>query len=68
MLFRSMVLEPGDWENAQFSLPGGQSGNPVSPHYDDLLPNWLEGSGVPIAWSHESVQSATAARLVISSD
>ncbi|HJP41773.1 MAG TPA: penicillin acylase family protein [Dehalococcoidia bacterium] len=63
-----MVLEPGDWENAQFSLPGGQSGNPVSPHYDDLLPNWLEGSGVPIAWSHESVQSATAARLVISSD
>ena len=34
-----------------FSLPGGQSGNPLSPHYADLLPFWLEGRGVPIPWT-----------------
>ena len=50
-----MVVDVGNWENNRFSLPGGQSGNPVSPHYDDLLPFWRRGEGVPIAWSSEQV-------------
>lgn len=31
-----------------FSLAGGQSGNPLSPHYDDLLPAWRDGIAKPI--------------------
>lgn len=31
-----------------FSLAGGQSGNPLSPHYDDLLPAWRDGAAKPI--------------------
>lgn len=26
-----------------FALAGGQSGNPLSPHYDDQLPSWRDG-------------------------
>lgn len=61
-----MIVEAGDWEGARFSLPGGQSGNPVSPHYDDLLVSWLEGSGVPIAWAPDAVKASTVARLTLS--
>ncbi|HVJ43375.1 MAG TPA: penicillin acylase family protein [Dongiaceae bacterium] len=34
-----------------FSLAGGQSGNPLSAHYDDLLPAWRDGIGKPILTS-----------------
>jgi penicillin amidase len=52
------VIDVGEWENSRFVLPGGQSGNPFSPHYDDLLPLWLQGEGVAIAWSSEAVAAA----------
>ena len=60
-----MVLDIGDWDRSLFSLPGGQSGNPLSPHYDDLLPAWLEGTGVPIPWTGEAVEAATVETLVL---
>jgi penicillin amidase len=58
-----MVINVGNWEGSRFSLPGGQSGNPLSRHYDDLLYHWLRGNGVPIAWSSEDV--ARAARQTL---
>jgi len=58
-----MVVDVGAWSNSRFSLPGGQSGNPLSPHYDDLLPLWLRGEGVPIAWTDEEVRQATVQTL-----
>jgi penicillin amidase len=58
-----MVVDVGAWGNSRFSLPGGQSGNPVSPHYDDLLPLWLRGDGVPIAWTEEEVRQAAVETL-----
>ena len=54
-----MVLDVGDWDAGRWSLPAGQSGNPCSPHYDDQLPRWQSGTGVPIAWSEEAVRAAT---------
>ncbi|MGH7171936.1 MAG: penicillin acylase family protein [Gemmataceae bacterium] len=58
-----MVVDVGAWSNSRFSLPGGQSGNPLSPHYDDLLRLWLRGEGVPIAWTDEEVRQATVQTL-----
>jgi penicillin amidase len=58
-----MVVDVGAWSNSRFCLPGGQSGNPLSPHYDDLLPLWLRGEGVPIAWTDEEVRRATVQTL-----
>jgi penicillin amidase len=61
-----MLLDVGHWAASRFSLPGGQSGNPLSPHYDDLLPYWRRGEGVPIAWDPADVarRSRTCLRLV----
>lgn len=37
------VYDLADLANSRFSLAGGQSGNPVSPHYADLLEDWRDG-------------------------
>lgn len=38
-----MVVELGAQVTAWATYPGGQSGNPASPHYRDFLPAWLAG-------------------------
>jgi len=60
-----MVVDLADVERSRFVLAGGQSGNPLSPHYDDLLPLWLRGEGIGIAWSPEAVERATVDRLLL---
>jgi penicillin amidase len=54
-----IAVDVGNWEVSRYVLPGGQSGNPLSPHYDDQLDLYLRGEGVPIAWSAEAVEAAT---------
>ncbi|MDE2937081.1 MAG: penicillin acylase family protein [Chloroflexota bacterium] len=58
-----VVVDTGEWENSRFCLPGGQSGNPASPHYDDQLRLWLQGDGVPIAWRPEAIEEAVVREL-----
>lgn len=53
-----MVVDVGAWGNSRFVLPGGQSGNPLSPHYADQLPLWIRGEGIPIPWSIGEVEQA----------
>ena len=60
-----MVLDVGAWGGSRFALPGGQSGNPLSPHYADQLPLWARGEGVPIAWDAEEVRRATVTTLTL---
>ena len=61
-----MVIDVGDWERCRWVLPGGQSGNPFSPHYDDQLALWLEGDALPIQWSEAAVAGGAAvAPLVV---
>ncbi|MBN2005851.1 MAG: penicillin acylase family protein [Anaerolineae bacterium] len=54
-----MVIDVGNWEESRFAMPGGESGNPFSPHYGDQLSLWQHGDGFPIAWSPEKVAQAT---------
>jgi len=58
-----IVVDVGNWEASRFVLPGGQSGNPLSPHYADQLPLWQRGEGVPVAWSPERVEQVTQSVL-----
>ncbi|MBW3663252.1 MAG: penicillin acylase family protein [Actinobacteria bacterium] len=58
-----MVVDVGDWEESRWVLAGGQSGNPLSPHYDDQLEEWLSGRAIAIPWSEEAVARATTATL-----
>jgi penicillin amidase len=58
-----MVADVGNWDECRWVLPAGQSGNPLSAHYEDQLPLWMAGSGVPIPWTPEAVDKATVATL-----
>jgi penicillin amidase len=57
------VFDVGAWHNSRFALPGGQSGNPFSPHYGDLFPLWQRGEGVPIPFTPEEVRRAAVETL-----
>ena len=46
----------------RFVLPGGQSGNPLSPHYDDLFELYRRGEGVPIAFTPQEMKANTMTR------
>jgi penicillin amidase len=59
------VIDVGAWDESRFALPGGQSGNPLSPHYGDQLPLWHSGEGVPIPWSAAAVERETRSTLVL---
>jgi penicillin amidase len=61
-----MVLDVGAWENNLFVLAGGQSGNPLSPHYDDQLEIWKNGSGINLAWRDDEIKKATRSILQLS--
>jgi penicillin amidase len=49
-----MAVEVGEWDENRFILPGGQSGNPMSPHYADQLDLYRTGGAISIAWSDEA--------------
>jgi len=54
-----LVIDVGSWDDARVVLAGGQSGNPLSPHYDDLLALLPQGESVPLPFSPEAVRAAT---------
>lgn len=59
------VIDVGAWENSRWSLAGGQSGNPCSAHFGDLLRVWERGAGIAIAWEREDVARRAVTTLVI---
>jgi penicillin amidase len=59
------VMDLGNPAGSRFTLAGGQSGNPLSPHYGDLFRLWQRGEGVQIAWADSEVTAATVATLVL---
>ncbi|MFO0926780.1 MAG: penicillin acylase family protein [Gemmataceae bacterium] len=58
-----IVVDVGAWHNSRFVIPGGQSGNPLSPHYDDLLALWQRGEAVPIAFTAAEMRAAATRTL-----
>ncbi len=59
------ILDFADWDRSVFTSTPGQSGQPGSPHYDDLLPLWSEGKYAPLVYTREAVEKNTAHTLVI---
>jgi penicillin amidase len=58
-----MVLDVGGWDASLAINTPGQSGDPSSPHYEDLFSLWAQGKYVPLLWTREAVENA--AELVI---
>ena len=59
------ILDLSDWDRSVAISVPGQSGEPGSPHYDDLLPLWAEGKYHPLAFSRPYVEKVTRHRLIL---
>ncbi len=57
------VFDLSDWDRGTATSVPGQSGQPGSPHYADLLPLWAEGKYIPLAFSRRKVDEVAAHRL-----
>ncbi|ASU83158.1 penicillin acylase family protein [Nocardiopsis gilva YIM 90087] len=55
-----MVLDVGNWDASRAINAPGQSGDPSSPHYADLLPAWRKGEYFPLLYSRDAVERNTA--------
>jgi penicillin amidase len=53
------VFDLSDWDNSVAVNVPGQSGQPGSPHYDDLLPLWRTGRYFQLAYSRKAVDAVT---------
>ena len=59
------IFDLSDWDRSLVTNAPGQSGQPESPHYGDLLINWANGDYFPLPFSREMVEEYTAHRLVL---
>ena len=57
------VVDLADWDNSRAINVPGQSGQPRSKHYDDLLPLWSEGRYFPFVYFKEAVDRNTTDTL-----
>ena len=53
------ILDLSDWDHSVAVNVPGQSGQPGSPHYSDLLPLWSEGKYFPLVYSRDAVEKET---------
>ena len=60
-----MVLDVGQWDRAFMTNAPGQSGNPNSPHYADLLQNWASDGSLPLLYTRQAVEQDTQQHLVL---
>jgi len=54
-----IIADTEDWDNSVGINTPGQSGDPASPHYRDLLGMWAKGGYFPVAFSRGKVESVT---------
>ncbi len=59
------IIDVGNWSACRFQLSGGQSGNPFSKNYADLMQMWLKAEGVPIAFTKEEIEKSAQDVLVL---
>lgn len=55
-----IVVDFADFDNSVATSVPGQSGQPGSPFYDNLLPLWAEGKYFPLLYSRAAVERETA--------
>ncbi len=59
------ILDLSDWDRSVFTSTPGQSGQPESPFYDDLAPQWGVGEYSPLLFTREAVEANTSHRLTL---
>jgi penicillin amidase len=59
------IIDLSDWDRSRVINTPGQSGQPGSPHYSDLLPLWDVGRYFPLLYSRKAVEAETTDRLTL---
>lgn len=59
------IIDVGNWDGSLIVNVPGQSGQPGSPHYSDLLPLWDQTRYFPMLYSKDAVENQSRDRLVI---
>jgi penicillin amidase len=59
------ILDVADWDRSVMTNVPGESGDPESPHYDDLLKDWAAGRYHPMPYSRKAVEAATVERIAL---
>ncbi len=59
------IIDLNDWDRSRVINTPGQSGQPGSPHYSDLMPLWDVGRYFPLLYSRKAVEGETTDRLML---
>lgn len=59
------ILDVADWDRSVGTNVPGQSAQPGSKHYGDLLPLWAEGKYFPLLYSKAKVEAMAKDRLTL---
>ncbi len=59
------VIDLADWDKSTMTNVPGESGDPASKHYDDLIQSWAAGKYHPMPYSRKAVEAAMEERIVL---
>jgi penicillin amidase len=59
------ILDVADWDRSVVTNVPGQSGQPSSPYYGNLVPLWAENRYFPLAFSRKAVDRQAAHTLIL---
>ncbi len=59
------IMDVSDWDRSVITNVPGESGDPASPHYSDLLDDWSNGKYHPLPYTRAAVEAATVERITL---
>ncbi len=59
------ILDVADWDRSVVTNTPGESGDPQSKHYRDLLDDWVVGRYHPLPYSRKAVEAAAEERILL---
>ena len=63
-----MVVDVGNWDSAVMTNAPGQSGDPTSKHYDDMLEVWADEGQMPLLYSRKKILANTEQIIVLKAE
>ena len=60
-----MVVDVGNWDAATATNAPGQSGDPRSPFYDNLVENWATEQSFPLLYGRQKIEANTAFTITL---
>lgn len=59
------IIDVQNWDRSVMTNAPGESGNPDSKHYDDLVQPWAKGEYHPMPFSRRAVEAAAEERILL---